>query len=95
MHSGHSSVLVIGKNCPLHNIKDLCYIPTVSKGTDDQLKLAHKVVDVVDQSHKKNSLTLLGYRVDNQKEFFCSCPIFCEEESGREFPTKCNCEVQT
>ena len=35
-------------------------IPTMSKELDEQLKLAHKVVDVVELSNRKICLTLLG-----------------------------------
>ena len=39
-------------------------IPTISKGMVEQLKLAHKVVDVVDQANRKVCVTLLRYNVD-------------------------------
>ena len=39
-------------------------IPTMSKYMDEQLKLAHKVVDVVDRTNRKICLTLLRYNVD-------------------------------
>ena len=39
-------------------------IPTMSKDMDAQLKLAHKVVDVVDRANRKICVTLLRYNVD-------------------------------
>ena len=39
-------------------------IPTTSKDMDEQLKLAHKVVDVVDRANRKYCVTLLRYNVD-------------------------------
>ena len=39
-------------------------IPTQSKDIDEHLKLAHKVVDVVDRAKLKNCVTLLPYFVD-------------------------------
>ena len=39
-------------------------IPTMSKDMDEQLKLAHKVVDVVDRANRKICVTLLPYNVD-------------------------------
>ena len=39
-------------------------IPTMSKDLDEQLKLAHKVVDVVDRANRKICVTLLRYNVD-------------------------------
>ena len=39
-------------------------IPTMSKEFDEQLKLAHKVVDVVYQSNRKICVTQLRYNVD-------------------------------
>ena len=39
-------------------------IPTRSQDMDEQLKLAHKVVDVLDRANRKNCVTLLRYNVD-------------------------------
>ena len=39
-------------------------IPTMSRDIDEQLKLAHKVVDVVDRANRKYCVTLLRYNVD-------------------------------
>ena len=39
-------------------------IPTRSKHMDEQLKLAHKVVDLEDRANRKTCLTLLRYNVD-------------------------------
>ena len=45
-------------------------IPTMSKDMDEQLKLAHKVVDVVDRADKKICMTLLRYNVDKLESFY-------------------------
>ena len=39
-------------------------IPTKSKDMDEQLKLAHKIVELVDRANKKICVTLLRYNVD-------------------------------
>ena len=39
-------------------------IPTMSKDMDEQLKLARKVVGVVDRADRKSCVTLLRYNVD-------------------------------
>ena len=39
-------------------------IPTMSRDMDEQLKLAHKVVHVVDRTNRKICVTLLRYNVD-------------------------------
>ena len=36
----------------------------MSKDMDEQLKLAHKVVDVRDRGNRENSVNLLRYAVD-------------------------------
>ena len=45
-------------------------IPTMSRDTDEQLKLAHKVVNVVDCPWRKMSVTLLRYNVDQPKSSY-------------------------
>ena len=37
----------------------------LSKDTEEQLKLVHKVIDVVDRPNRKICVTLLRYKVDN------------------------------
>ena len=39
-------------------------IPTMSKDLDEQLTLAHKVVDVVDRANRKNCVILLWYNLN-------------------------------
>ena len=45
----------------------LVLIPTMSKDVDEQLKLAHKFVDMVDRANRKNCVTLLRYNVDKPR----------------------------
>ena len=67
-------------------------VSTLSKDMDEQLKLAHKVVDVVDRANRKICVTLLRYSV-NKPEFLCSSPIISKEERGREVSTDYLCEL--
>ena len=48
-------------------------IPTLSKDMDEQLTLAHKVVDVVDRANRK---ICDAVRCGQAIEFVCSIPIF-------------------
>ena len=43
---------------------------TMSKDMDEQLKLAHKVVDVVDRANRKICVTLLQYNVDKPESSY-------------------------
>ena len=45
-------------------------IPRMSKDMDEQLKLAHKVVDLVDWANRKICVTLLRYSVDKRWSSF-------------------------
>ena len=45
-------------------------IPTMSGDMYEQLKLAHKVVDVVDRATRKICVTLLLYNVDNPESSY-------------------------
>ena len=60
----------------------------MSKDMDEQLKLAHKVVDVV-----KDLCDSAAVQCGQSLEFLCSSPTFCKEEGGREFSTSCLCEL--
>ena len=66
---------------------------TVFKDEDEQLKLAHKVVDVVDRANKKICVTLLTFHCGQAGEVICSNPINCREEGERDVSTKWVCEI--
>ena len=69
-------------------------IPTPFEDMDEQLKLAHKVVDVVDRANRKISVTLLRYDVDRPESSYGRVH-FCKEEGGRENSTSCLCDLET
>ena len=49
---------------------------TLSKNIEEQLKLVHKVIDVVDRPNKKICVTLLRYRVDNPEFSYAQVLLF-------------------
>ena len=55
-------------------------IPTMSKDMDEQLKLAHKVVDVVDGANKKKFVTLLRYNVDKLESSYAQVRLFARKK---------------
>ena len=59
----------------------------MSKNIDGGLKLARKLVDLVDRATRKIRVNLLRYNVDQLDS--SNAPIFCEEKRGREVSTIC------
>ena len=60
---------------------------TLSKDMEEQLKLAHKVIDVIDRPNKKIFVTLLRYKVDNPDTSYAQVRLFrrkTEEEKFRQ-----------
>ena len=51
-------------------------IPTLSKDMDEQLKLAHTVVDIVDWANRKICVTLLRYSADKPESSYAHVRIF-------------------
>ena len=60
-------------------------IPTMSEGMDEQIKLAHKVVDVVDRASKKIRMTLLRYNVDKPENSFAQIRLFARKKGDEKF----------
>ena len=60
-------------------------IPTMSKHMDEQLKLAHKVVDVVDRANRKICVTLLRYNVDELESSYTQVRLFARKKSDEKF----------
>ena len=60
-------------------------IPTVSKVIDEQLKLAHKVVDVVVRANRNICLTLLRHNVDKPESSYAQVRLFARKKEDEKF----------
>ena len=57
--------------------------PTMSKDMDEQLKLAHRLVDVVDRRKRKLCVTTLPYNVNKLESSYGQVRLFARK-GGRE-----------
>ena len=62
-----NQLVIAGKNFAREETLPPVAIATLSKGMVEHLKLAHKVVGVVDRSDRKICVTLLRYNMDKPK----------------------------
>ena len=60
-------------------------IPTMSKNIDEQLKLAHNVVEVVDGANRKICVTLLRYKVDKTESSYVQVRLFARKKEDEKF----------
>ena len=60
-------------------------IPKMSRDLDEQLELAHEVVDIVDRTNKKICVTLLRYNVDNPESFYAQVRLFARKKEDEKF----------
>ena len=60
-------------------------IPTMYKDMDEQLKLAHKLLGVVDRANGKICLTLLRYNVDKLGSFYAQFRLFARKIGDEKF----------
>ena len=60
-------------------------ILTLSRDMDEQLKLAHKVVDVVNRTNRKICVILLRYNVDKPESFYAQVRLFAGKEEDEKF----------
>ena len=60
-------------------------IPAMSKDMDQQLKLAHRVVDVVDRTNRKICVTLLRYNVDKPESSYAQVQLFARNKEDDKF----------
>ena len=71
-------------------------ISTMSKDMDEQLKVAHKVADVVDRANRMICITLLQYNVDKSESSYAQVRLFAKKkEDEKEVSTSCLCELKT
>ena len=60
-------------------------ILTMSKDMDEQLKLAHKVLDVVDRTNREICVTLLRYNVDKPESSYAQVHLFARKKEDEKF----------
>ena len=60
-------------------------IPTMSKDMDEQLKVDHKLVDVVDRANRKICVTPLRYNVDKPESFCAPVRLFARKSEDEKF----------
>ena len=60
-------------------------VPTMSKDLDEQIKLLHKVVDVVDRANRKTCVTLLQYNVNKLDSSYAQVRFFAEKKEDEKF----------
>ena len=60
-------------------------IPTKFKDMHEQLKLSHKVIDVVDRANRKICVTLLRYNVDKPESSYAQIQILAKKKEDKKF----------
>ena len=60
-------------------------ITTMSKDMDEQLKLAHKLVDVVHRANAKICVTLLRYNVEKPESSYAQVQLFAGKKEDEKF----------
>ena len=58
---------------------------TLSKDTEKQVKLVHKVIDVVDRPNRRICVTLLRYKAANQETFYAQGRLFGRKKEEEKF----------
>ena len=58
---------------------------TLSKDMEEQLKLVHKVTDVVDWPNRRICVTLLRYKVDNPETSYAQVRLFGRKKEDEKF----------
>ena len=58
---------------------------TLSKDKEEQLKLVHKVIDVVDRPNRRICVTLLRYKVDNPETSYAQVRLFGRKKEEEKF----------
>ena len=58
---------------------------TLSKDMEEQLKLVHKVTDVVDRTNRRICVTLLRYEVDNPETSYAQVRLFGRKKEEEKF----------
>ena len=80
-----TQLVIATENFGRHENLSPVLIPTMSKDIDGQLKLAHKVVEVVDKANRKICVALLWYSVEKLESSYAQVPIFARKKEDEKF----------
>ena len=75
-----NELVIAGENVATQENLSSVVIPKLSKDMDEQLKLAHKVVDLLDRANRKVCVTLLRYSVDNPESSYARVWLFARKQ---------------
>ena len=64
-------------------------VKLLAKDMEEQLKLTHKIVEVVDQSHRKICVTMLRNNEEKTRDFICSSRIVWKKKARRKIQSNC------
>ena len=59
--------------------------PTLSKDMEEQLKLVHKVIDVLNCPNRRICFTLLRYKLDNPETSYAQARLFGRKNEEEKF----------
>ena len=68
---------------------------TLCKDMEEQLKLVHKVNDVVDRSKRRICVTLLRYKTDNPDTSYAQVRLFGRKTEEEKISTNYVCQLKT
>ena len=80
-----NQLIIAAENFAREEISTPVLIPTMSRHMDEQLKLAHKVVYIVDQINRNICVTLLRYNVDKPESSYAQVRLFARKKEGEKF----------
>ena len=66
---------------------------TLPKDMEEQLKLVHKLIDVVDRPNRRICVTLFAIQGGQPRELLCSSSSIRTEKGGRKISTNCVCQL--
>ena len=80
-----NQLVVAADNCLREQILPSFPQSTLSKDMKEQLKLVHKVIDVVDRPNRRICVTLLRYKVDNPETSYAQVRLFGRKKEKEKF----------
>ena len=60
-------------------------VKLLAKDMEEQLKLTHKVVEVVDRQHRRNCVTMLRYNVEKPETSYIQVRLFGRRKDEEKF----------
>ena len=88
-----NQLVVVVRDFSREEILPPVHVKLLAKDMEEQLKLTHKFVEIVDRPHRKICVTMLRYNVEKPETSYVQVRLFGRRMDEKKIHSNCLCEL--